>query len=131
MSTNHAFDVVTLSKTGDEVKLGRTWLREKQGQQSLSFDLSSLPLAEATVQLVSVDPWDPTSAPEEFHLKMPVNKGEGSKTYWHHIGLVKAREGDAKRPYEVVFNSIPLIGNLVAFPPRAPKNPEDEIPFGK
>ncbi len=128
--SNTAFDVITLGKDGEDIKLGRTWLRAKEGQYSLSFDLSSLPLGGATVQLVSLDSWEQGSCPSEFHLKMPVAKKDGGKTYWHHIGVVKARAGDAKRPYEVLFDSIPLVGNLVAFPPRSAQAPEEAIPFG-
>jgi hypothetical protein len=130
MSNQPAFDVVTQNQNGQEIKLGRTWLHNKEGKYSFSFDLSSLPLGGATVQLVSQDSWDQGDCPTEFFLKMPVDKGENKKTYWHPVGLVRARPGDAKHPFDVLFDTIPLIGNLCAFPARPAKANEDDIPFG-
>ena len=131
MSNSPAFDVITQTQSGQEIKLGRTWLNNKDGKYSLNFDLSSLPLGGATVQLVSQGSWDQGECPQEFFLKMPVDKGASKQTYWHPVGLVKARPGDSKRPFDVFFDSIPLIGNLCAFPARSSKPNEEEIPFGK
>ncbi len=132
MSNNPAFDVVSQTATGEEIKHGRTWLNEKDGKYSFSFDLSSLPLGGATVHLVSQDSWDQDACPKEFFLKMPVDKGADKPRYWHPVGRVAARPGDTKRPFDVLFDSLPLIGNLVAFEARPSNiNSEDEIPFGK
>ena len=127
--SNHVFDVMAITPDGSNLKLGRTWLNSKDGKFSLGFDLSSLPLSGAPVQLVSQEPWARGACPTEFALKMPVEKKD-KPTYWHPIGMVKAREDDETRAFDVVFTSIPLIGNLCAFPVRPAQVDEDAIPFG-
>ena len=121
MQNQQSFDVITKNNKGDEIKLGRTWLKQKDGKFSLSFDLGSLPLSGADVVLKSVEKFDESDCPRAFYLKVPLESGEDNKTYWHQVGRVQSRPGDTTYPFSVSFESLPTTGRLVAFD-AMPKN---------
>ena len=126
-----AFDVITKNSQGKEVRLGRTWLNNKEGKYSLSFDLNSLPMGDSKVVLKSTEEFSEDDCPRAFYLKMPVERGEDKKTYWHQVGRVQIRPGDKEYPFDLKFESMPTSGNLVAFDAIANNKSEapKEVPF--
>lgn len=115
------FDVISVAATGEPVRLGRTWLKSKDGQVRLSFDMSSYPLGGGEVYLKPVsDDWESDEKLGSFSLVAPIDTKEGKK-YWHSVGDVVPDPGNREKPFRVLFSSLPAQRDLVGFPKKEKK----------
>lgn len=97
---------------GNEQRLGRAWLTQKDGKQTMSLEFSALPLPDARVLLVNKENFDLSSFVSAFMLTVKIpKKDKEAKGYFQPLGDVLIHEAG----YKVKFNAMPLTGSLVAF----------------
>lgn len=124
MSNQPYYDVCTAiernrggKKTTYYHRLGRAYVTGSGERRSLTAFLESAPFSREMV-LFPPDGQEPIAWPERFNLSMPVDRGEGQKTWWHNIGVAfynAPKSADKRESITAYLDSIPLAGRIGFF----------------